>query len=237
MTLYVAGWNSSLCWNVPTRLSLLVVQVCFDHKPRIISKTNKDDPSFCSHPVTKHNFENHKWVLSHLLLIEPRPKQELDLDWFCLFVRCLVHILKETTVRYTKIRPMSPVYQLDVCRHEVRYGCVREDDCFYAHSLVELKVWMLQQQRGKNTCTEGKKKKRIFRNRCDFLIFLLYCSLKGITQEGIVQEAKTFWNATDLPQAATVMLRFILTLRFINLSTTSVSRYVLYGFTIWSGWI
>lgn len=120
--------------------------VCFDHKPRIISKTNKDDPSFCSHPVTKHNFENHK---------------------------CLVHILKETTVRYTKIRPMSPVYQLDVCRHEVRYGCVREDDCFYAHSLVELKVWMLQQQR-------------------------------GITQEGIVQEAKTFWNATDLPQAATL---------------------------------
>lgn len=132
---------------------------------------------------------------------------------------------------------MSPVYQLDVCRHEVRYGCVREDDCFYAHSLVELKVWMLQQQRGKNTCTEEKNKTRnwIFRNRCDFLTFLLYCSSKGITQEGIVQEAKTFWNAPDLPQAATVMLRFILTLSFINLNTTTVSCYVLYGFTIWSG--
>lgn len=114
---------------------------------------------------------------------------------------------------------MSPVYQLDVCRHEVRYGCVREDDCFYAHSLVELKVWMLQQQRGKNTCTEEKPKKKfnkwIFCNRCDFLIFLLYCSLKGISQEGIVQEAKTFWNAPDLPQAATVMLRFISTLSFM----------------------
>lgn len=85
------------------------------------------------------------------------------------FCRCLVHILKETTVRYTKIRPVSPQYQLDVCRHEVRYGCVREDDCFYAHSLVELKVWMLQQQRGKKTCTKEKPKlmfcRRIFCNK------------------------------------------------------------------------
>eukprot|EP00064_Thunnus_orientalis_P002484 superscaffoldBa00000184_g2491 len=93
--------------------------VCFDHKPRIISKTNKDDPSLCSHPVTKHDFEDHK---------------------------CLVHILKENTVRYSKIRPLSPQCQLDLCRHEVRYGCVREDDCFYAHSLIELKVWMMQHE-------------------------------------------------------------------------------------------
>jgi len=37
--------------------------VCFDHKPRIISKTNKDDLSLCSHPVTKHDFEDHKYVI------------------------------------------------------------------------------------------------------------------------------------------------------------------------------
>ncbi|XP_076000213.1 zinc finger CCCH domain-containing protein 7A isoform X3 [Genypterus blacodes] len=95
--------------------------VCFDHKPRIISKTNKDIPSLCSHPVTKHHFEAHK---------------------------CLVHILKDNTVRYSKIRPLSPHCQLDLCRHEVRYGCVREDDCFYAHSLIELKVWMMQRELG-----------------------------------------------------------------------------------------
>uniref|UniRef100_A0A7N8YKV0 Zinc finger CCCH-type containing 7A n=1 Tax=Mastacembelus armatus TaxID=205130 RepID=A0A7N8YKV0_9TELE len=93
--------------------------VCFDHKPRIISKTNKDDPSLCSHPVTKHDFEDQK---------------------------CLVHILKENTVRYSKIRPLNHQCQLDLCRHEVRYGCVREDECFYAHSLIELKVWMMQHQ-------------------------------------------------------------------------------------------
>lgn len=37
-----------------------VFQVCFDHKPRIISQTNKDEPSLCSYPVTKHDFELHK---------------------------------------------------------------------------------------------------------------------------------------------------------------------------------
>uniref|UniRef100_A0A674AG36 Zinc finger CCCH-type containing 7A n=1 Tax=Salmo trutta TaxID=8032 RepID=A0A674AG36_SALTR len=95
--------------------------VCFDHKPRIISKTNKDNPSLCSHPVTKHAFEDQK---------------------------CLVHILRENTVRYSKIRPYSPQNQMDICRHEVRYGCLREDECFYAHSLIELKVWMMQHQLG-----------------------------------------------------------------------------------------
>lgn len=45
--------------------NLFILQVCFDHKPRIISKTNKDDFSLCSHPVTKHVFEEHKYVASH----------------------------------------------------------------------------------------------------------------------------------------------------------------------------
>uniref|UniRef100_A0A4W6C5H7 Zinc finger CCCH-type containing 7A n=1 Tax=Lates calcarifer TaxID=8187 RepID=A0A4W6C5H7_LATCA len=121
------GPNSNVRLTVPKILQehhgifMFLCGVCFDHKPRIISKTNKDDPSLCSHPVTKHDFEDHK---------------------------CLVHILKENTVRYSKIRPLSPQCQLDLCRHEVRYGCVREDDCFYAHSLIELKVWMMQHELG-----------------------------------------------------------------------------------------
>ncbi|XP_070704241.1 zinc finger CCCH domain-containing protein 7A isoform X2 [Pempheris klunzingeri] len=121
------GPNSNVRLTVPKILQehhgifMFLCGVCFDHKPRIISKTNKDDPSLCSHPVTKHDFEDHK---------------------------CLVHILKENTVRYSKIRPLTPQCQLDLCRHEVRYGCVREDDCFYAHSLIELKVWMMQHELG-----------------------------------------------------------------------------------------
>ena len=74
-------------------------------------------------------------------------------------LRCLVHILKETTVRYSKVRPLHADYQLDLCRHEVRYGCVREDECFFAHSLVELKVWMMQHEMGERVgvqrCTES----------------------------------------------------------------------------------
>ncbi|KAK2833225.1 hypothetical protein Q5P01_017114 [Channa striata] len=121
------GPNSNVRLTVPKILQehhgifMFLCGVCFDHKPRIISKTNKDEPSLCSHPVTKHDFEDHK---------------------------CLVHILKENTVRYSKIRALTPQCQLDLCRHEVRYGCVREDDCFYAHSLIELKVWMMQHELG-----------------------------------------------------------------------------------------
>ncbi|XP_071373965.1 zinc finger CCCH domain-containing protein 7A isoform X1 [Centroberyx affinis] len=133
------GPNCNIRLTVPKILQehhgifMFLCGVCFDHKPRIISKTNKDNPCLCSHPVTKHDFEDHK---------------------------CLVHILKENTVRYSKIRPLNPHCQLDLCRHEVRYGCVREDDCFYAHSLIELKVWMMQQELGithENIVQEARK--------------------------------------------------------------------------------
>ncbi|XP_020787737.1 zinc finger CCCH domain-containing protein 7A isoform X1 [Boleophthalmus pectinirostris] len=121
------GPHSNVRLTVPKILQehhgifMFLCGVCFDHKPRIISKTNKDNPSLCSHPVTKHDFESNK---------------------------CLVHILKENMVRYSKIRPLTPLCQLDLCRHEVRYGCSREDECFYAHSLIELKVWMMQHELG-----------------------------------------------------------------------------------------
>ncbi|KAJ7992437.1 hypothetical protein DPEC_G00278550 [Dallia pectoralis] len=121
------GSGSKMHLTVPKILQehrgifMFLCEVCFDHKPRIISKPNKDEPSFCAHPVTKHAFEDQK---------------------------CLVHVLKENTVCYSKIRPYHPQNQLDICRHEVRYGCVREDECFYAHSLIELKVWLMQHQLG-----------------------------------------------------------------------------------------
>ncbi|KAG8432927.1 hypothetical protein GDO86_017262 [Hymenochirus boettgeri] len=94
---------------------------CFDHKPRIISKENKDNGFFCSHPGFKHVFQEAK---------------------------CLVHIKLGLTVKYSKIRPYEANFALDLCRHEVRYGCLREDGCFYAHSLVELRVWVIQKETG-----------------------------------------------------------------------------------------
>ncbi|XP_059835128.1 zinc finger CCCH domain-containing protein 7A [Hypanus sabinus] len=96
---------------------MFLCEICFDNKPRMIHKNNKDNQAFCSNPDAKHLFNKQK---------------------------CLVHILRETTVKYSKIRPFDSTKLLDLCRHEVRFGCNREDECFYAHSLVELKVWIMQ---------------------------------------------------------------------------------------------
>ncbi|XP_078274305.1 zinc finger CCCH domain-containing protein 7A isoform X3 [Rhinoraja longicauda] len=96
---------------------MFLCEICFDNKPRMIHKHNKENQAFCSNPDAKHLFNKNK---------------------------CLVHIFRETTVKYSKIRPFDNTKQLDLCRHEVRFGCHREDDCFYAHGLAELKVWMMQ---------------------------------------------------------------------------------------------
>ncbi|XP_075689820.1 zinc finger CCCH domain-containing protein 7B isoform X2 [Rhinoderma darwinii] len=96
-------------------------QACFDSKPQIISKRNPENPDVCSNPSNQHSFSDHK---------------------------CLVHVLNSSTVRYCKIRPNHPRLQMDMCRHEVRYGCHQEDSCNFAHNDVELCVWMLQRQSG-----------------------------------------------------------------------------------------
>ncbi|POI33010.1 hypothetical protein CIB84_003238 [Bambusicola thoracicus] len=120
------GGNGKISFTVSRLLQehhgffMFLCEKCFDHKPRIISKRNKDNSSSCSHPAM-HDFEDNK---------------------------CLVHILRETMVKYSKVRPFQVRCQLDLCRHEVHYGCLREDKCFYAHSLVELKVWIMQKETG-----------------------------------------------------------------------------------------
>ncbi|XP_075035896.1 zinc finger CCCH domain-containing protein 7A [Mixophyes fleayi] len=121
------GGNAKVNLTIPHLLQeycgmfVFLCEKCFDHKPRIISQQNKDNPSTCSHPVSKHGFEENK---------------------------CLVHMFRDTIVKYCKIRPFNSHVVLDLCRHEVRYGCLREDECFYAHSLVELRVWVIQKETG-----------------------------------------------------------------------------------------
>ena len=65
--------------------------------------------------------------------------------------RCLVHIVRSTSLKYSKVRQFQEHFQFDVCRHEVRYGCLREDSCHFAHSFIELKVWLLQQYSGEDS--------------------------------------------------------------------------------------
>lgn len=70
--------------------------------------------------------------------------------------RCLVHIVRSTSLKYSKIRQFQEHFQFDVCRHEVRYGCLREDSCHFAHSFIELKVWLLQQYSGEGAGVGGR---------------------------------------------------------------------------------
>ncbi|XP_031690138.1 zinc finger CCCH domain-containing protein 7B [Oncorhynchus kisutch] len=100
---------------------MYLCEECYDSKPRIISKHSKEVPSTCSNPCARHPFDKNK---------------------------CLVHAVRSSSVHYTKIRPLYTQCQLDVCRHAQRYGCQREDSCSFAHSVIELKCWRLQQDSG-----------------------------------------------------------------------------------------
>ncbi|KAG9338842.1 hypothetical protein JZ751_025281 [Albula glossodonta] len=97
------------------------IDECYDSKPRIISKRSKENLAVCSNLTARHPFDDNK---------------------------CLVHVVRSANVRYSKVRPLHPLCQFDVCRHEVRYGCQREDSCSFAHSVIELKCWVLQQDTG-----------------------------------------------------------------------------------------
>lgn len=109
----------------------------------------------------------------------------------CLY-RCLVHILKENTVRYSKIRPLGLQCQMDLCRHEVRYGCGREDDCFYAHSLIELKVWMMQHELGKTALTL-KSCMELYGERWPFhLSIFIFMLLQGLHMKVLSKRPRSF---------------------------------------------
>lgn len=59
-------------------------------------------------------------------------------------------MVRTTSVNYKKIRPLHVLCQLELCRHAIRYGCQREDSCDFAHSVIELKTWKVQQATGTN---------------------------------------------------------------------------------------
>lgn len=51
-------------------------------------------------------------------------------------------------MRYRKVRQLHILCQLDLCRHNIRYGCLKKDECIFAHSDIELKTWRLQRETG-----------------------------------------------------------------------------------------
>ncbi|XP_041863521.1 zinc finger CCCH-type containing 7Ba isoform X2 [Melanotaenia boesemani] len=96
---------------------IFLCQECYDSKPRIISKRSSDNHAICSNVDARHNFDANK---------------------------CLAFVMRTFNVNYKKVRPLSIMCQLDLCRQAIRYGCQREDSCQYAHSVIELKTWRIQ---------------------------------------------------------------------------------------------
>ncbi|XP_045929095.1 zinc finger CCCH domain-containing protein 7B-like isoform X1 [Micropterus dolomieu] len=100
---------------------MFLCQECYDSKPRIISKRCKDDHTICSNLDARHTFDANK---------------------------CLAFVVRTHSVNYRKVRPLSVLCHLDLCRQAIRYGCQREDNCHFAHSVIELKTWRVQRDTG-----------------------------------------------------------------------------------------
>eukprot|EP00066_Takifugu_rubripes_P026265 XP_011615531.1 PREDICTED: zinc finger CCCH domain-containing protein 7B-like [Takifugu rubripes] len=60
--------------------------------------------------------------------------------------KCLVFEVNSLSVR--KVRPLSVLCRLDLCQQAVHMNSQREDGCNYAHSVIELKTWMVQRHTG-----------------------------------------------------------------------------------------
>ncbi|KAM6965983.1 zinc finger CCCH domain-containing protein 7B-like [Tautogolabrus adspersus] len=100
---------------------MFLCQECFDNKPRIISKRSRDNHTACSNMDVHHSFDANKF---------------------------LAFVVRTHSVTYRKVRPLSLLCRLDLCRQAIRNICQRDDDCLYAHSVIELKTWRVQRDTG-----------------------------------------------------------------------------------------
>uniref|UniRef100_A0A3B4Y2R6 Zinc finger CCCH-type containing 7B n=1 Tax=Seriola lalandi dorsalis TaxID=1841481 RepID=A0A3B4Y2R6_SERLL len=107
-----------------TFMFLCQVSECYDSKPRIISKRCRVSHTTCSNLDALHAFDANK---------------------------CLAFVVRTHNVNYRKVRPLSVLCQLDLCHQAIRYGCQRENNCHYAHSIIELKTWRVQRHTGTDT--------------------------------------------------------------------------------------
>uniref|UniRef100_A0A9J8D2Z9 Zinc finger CCCH-type containing 7Ba n=1 Tax=Cyprinus carpio carpio TaxID=630221 RepID=A0A9J8D2Z9_CYPCA len=107
--------------NIHSGMFMFLCEACFDCKPRMISKRWKENPALCANAPTQHQFDKKK---------------------------CLVHVVKSSAVSYSKIRAVSSRCHFDVCRQQLALGCKKKDGCCFAHSLIELQIWILQRDTG-----------------------------------------------------------------------------------------
>ncbi|XP_017272166.1 zinc finger CCCH domain-containing protein 7B isoform X1 [Kryptolebias marmoratus] len=114
--------NSIICLLQENKgMFIFLCQKCYDSKPRIVSKRFVDNQAVCSNLDVRHNFDANK---------------------------CLAFVVRTHNINYSKVRPLSVLCHLDLCRHAIRYGCQLEDSCQFAHSVIELKTWRVQRHTG-----------------------------------------------------------------------------------------
>lgn len=136
-----------------------------------------------------------------------------------------MHVVRSANVRYSKVRPLHPLCQFDVCRHEVRYGCQREDSCSFAHSVIELKCWVLQQDTGGwsifpiSSLSLSLGGGAIFTELICRVFF--FFPRPGITHEEMVQESKRHWQRLEQNAQKQQKVRF-------DLSAVDVHQFVKY---------
>nr|XP_020443495.1 zinc finger CCCH domain-containing protein 7B-like isoform X2 [Monopterus albus] len=100
---------------------MFLCQECYDSKPTIISKRSTVNHTICSNLDVHHTFDANK---------------------------CLAFVVRTHIVKYEKVRPLSVMCHLELCRQSIRYGCQRKDNCVFAHSVIELKTWKVQRDTG-----------------------------------------------------------------------------------------
>ncbi|KAM4535426.1 zinc finger CCCH domain-containing protein 7B-like [Fundulus diaphanus] len=100
---------------------IFLCQECYEGKPRIISKRSCVNQAFCSNLDARHNFDANK---------------------------CLAFVVRTHNINYSKVRPLSIMCKLGLCRQVIRYSCPWEEDCVFAHSVIELNTWRVQRNTG-----------------------------------------------------------------------------------------
>ncbi|XP_061158836.1 zinc finger CCCH domain-containing protein 7B-like isoform X1 [Syngnathus typhle] len=96
-------------------------QECYDSKPRIISRRCRDNHTVCSNVHVHHSFDANK---------------------------CLAFEVRTTQCNYRKVRPFNILAHFKLCSQKSHDGCLGEDKCHNAHSVIELQTWKVQRDTG-----------------------------------------------------------------------------------------
>ncbi|XP_063078484.1 zinc finger CCCH-type containing 7Ba isoform X2 [Engraulis encrasicolus] len=131
--------------QVHSGMFMFLCGACFDSKPRVISKRCREKMTVC---LNAHHLFDHNKCMVHVEKLPSNTKAIHDHEQFKTQPTEFLKSNQMVRYRYTKIRVLWPACQFEMCRQEMRHGCRAEGSCPLAHSVIELKCWMLQHTSG-----------------------------------------------------------------------------------------